>query len=95
MATTEPINPALRREGAFRADLNELLCMPLTKNIAGSWTRIFETNMFSSVEGRALQSIQRLLNEMEESTRNSGLKERCRMQGERALEEAKVRNTSA
>lgn len=81
---------ALRREGAFRQDLNELLCMPLTKNIAGSWAKIFETNLFSFVESRALQSIQRLLNEIEASTRNSGLKERCKMQGERALEEAKV-----
>lgn len=46
--------------------------------------------MFVSIDKRILSSINNLVNRMEKSTNNIGLKEKCQLQGQLALEEAKV-----
>ncbi|KAK0468295.1 uncharacterized protein EV420DRAFT_1473993 [Desarmillaria tabescens] len=79
----------LRRHGSFRRDLNVELLAPFTKNIAASWGKLFETDLFESFEKATLQTIRRLLMDVEDSAA-PGLKDRTKIQGELCLEEAKV-----
>ncbi|KAK0191014.1 hypothetical protein F5146DRAFT_1196144 [Armillaria mellea] len=79
----------LRRHGSFRRDLNVELLAPFTKNIAASWGKLFETDLFDSFQRATLQTIQRLLMDVENSAA-PGLKDRTKIQGELCLEEAKV-----
>lgn len=80
---------ALRRHGAFRRDLNAELLAPFTKSIAVSWGKVFETDLFASLEEGTIESINKLSSEVEESAA-LGLKERVRQQGDLCLEEAKT-----
>ncbi|KAK0490958.1 hypothetical protein IW261DRAFT_1434849 [Armillaria novae-zelandiae] len=79
----------LRRHGSFRRDLNVELLTPFTKNIATSWGKLFETDLFDSFKRATLQKIQKLLIDVENSAA-PGLKDRTKIQGELCLEEAKV-----
>ncbi|PBL02484.1 hypothetical protein ARMGADRAFT_1005847 [Armillaria gallica] len=79
----------LRRHGSFRRDLNVELLAPFTKNIAASWGKLFETDLFDSFKRATLQTIQKLLMDVENSAA-PGLKDRTKIQGELCLEEAKV-----
>ncbi|KAK0486897.1 hypothetical protein EDD18DRAFT_1192269 [Armillaria luteobubalina] len=79
----------LRRHGSFRRDLNVELLAPFTKNIAASWGKLFETDLFDSFKRTTLQTIQKLLMDVENSAA-PGLKDRTKIQGELCLEEAKV-----
>jgi hypothetical protein len=40
---------ALRRDGSFRQDLNELLCMPLTKRIASRWAISSASDSYANI----------------------------------------------
>ncbi|KDQ65115.1 hypothetical protein JAAARDRAFT_188367 [Jaapia argillacea MUCL 33604] len=79
----------LRRHGTFRQDLNVELINPMTKNIASSWSKVFEADLFASFNADANRSINKLLKEVEESAA-PGLKDRVKNQGEVCLEEAKL-----
>ncbi|KAL6306643.1 Dynamin family-domain-containing protein [Sparassis latifolia] len=79
----------LRRDGAWRRDLNVELSNPLTRNIASSWSKVFESDLFASFEKATLDAINKLLAEVEESAA-IGLKERARGQAELCLEDARV-----
>ncbi|KAK0453568.1 hypothetical protein EV421DRAFT_2030518 [Armillaria borealis] len=79
----------LRRHGSFRRDLNVELLAPFTKNIAASWGKLFETDLFDLFKRATLQTIQKLLMDVENSAA-PGLKDRTKIQGELCLEEAKV-----
>ncbi|KAF8531170.1 hypothetical protein JB92DRAFT_3105602 [Gautieria morchelliformis] len=79
----------LRRDGSFRRCLNSELIHPLTKNIASSWARVFEADLFASFEAQAMSIVSKLLKEVENSAA-PGLKDRSKQQGEAALEEVKV-----
>ncbi|KAK0206486.1 Dynamin family-domain-containing protein [Desarmillaria ectypa] len=79
----------LRRHGSFRRDLNVELLAPFTKNIAASWGKLFETDLFESFERTTLQTIRKVLMDVENSAA-PGLKDRTKIQGELCLEEAKV-----
>lgn len=80
---------ALRRHGAWRRDLNVDLVIPFTRNIAHSWSRVFESDLFSPFEGAALGIVKELLKQVEESAA-LGLQDRAKLQGEQCLEEANV-----
>ncbi|GLB33731.1 putative dynamin family protein [Lyophyllum shimeji] len=79
----------LRRHGSFRRDLNVELINPFTRNIAHSWSRVFESDLFGPFETAAVDSINKLLKDVEDSAA-TGLKDRTKLQGEQCLEEARV-----
>ncbi|KZT43419.1 hypothetical protein SISSUDRAFT_693111 [Sistotremastrum suecicum HHB10207 ss-3] len=79
----------LRRRGEWRRDLNAELVNPLTTEIASSWSRVFESDLFADVEKSATRHIQKLLQEVEASA-PAGLQDRCKTQGDLAHEETKV-----
>ncbi|KAH8106194.1 hypothetical protein BXZ70DRAFT_422562 [Cristinia sonorae] len=79
----------LRRHGSWRRDLNVELSNPFTRQIASSWSKVFETDLFAPFEKAANIVIIKLLKEVEASAA-LGLKERASGQGELSLEEAKV-----
>ncbi|KAG6820103.1 hypothetical protein H0H93_005415 [Arthromyces matolae] len=79
----------LRRHGSFRRDLNMELIAPFTRNIALSWSKVFESDLFAPFEASSLSAINKLLKDIEESAAQ-GLKDRTRIQGDQCLEEARV-----
>ncbi|KAG6813480.1 hypothetical protein H0H92_010505 [Tricholoma furcatifolium] len=79
----------LRRHGSWRRDLNVELVTPFTRNIAHSWSKVFESDLFGPFEAASTASISKLLKDVEDSAA-PGLKDRTKMQGEQCLEEARV-----
>ncbi|KAG5637833.1 hypothetical protein H0H81_003038 [Sphagnurus paluster] len=79
----------LRRHGSWRRDLNVELITPFTRNIAHSWSKVFESDLFGPFEAASLASINKLLKDVEDSAAQ-GLKDRTKLQGEQCLEEARV-----
>jgi hypothetical protein len=69
--------------------LNVELITPFTRNIAHSWSKVFESDLFGSLEASSIESINRLLKDVENSAAQ-GLKDRTTTQGEQCLEEARV-----
>lgn len=80
---------ALRRHGSWRRDLNVELINPFTRNIAHSWSKVFEADLFGPFEAAVTSSINKLLKDVEESAA-LGLKDRTKIQGEECLEEVRV-----
>jgi hypothetical protein len=81
--------PALRRLGEFRRDLNLELVAPLTKEIASSWARVFESDLFGPMNKAINTNVQKLIKEVE-ATAPPGLKDRCKTQGQLSLQDAEV-----
>lgn len=79
----------LRRHGSWRRDLNVELINPFTRNIAHSWSKVFESDLFGPFETSTIETINSLVKEVEESAA-PGLKDRARLQGEICVEEARV-----
>ncbi|KAL5527490.1 hypothetical protein ACEPAG_6281 [Sanghuangporus baumii] len=79
----------LRRDGIWRRNLNEELVSPMTKMIASSWAKTFETNLFTSFEKESLKVISDLLQEIEESCPKA-LRDRTHHQAQLCLDEVKV-----
>ena len=80
---------ALRRHGSWRRDLNVELINPFTRNIAHSWSKIFESDLFASFQTSTIDIVDTLIKEVEE-TAAPGLKDRTRLQGETCIQEARV-----
>jgi len=80
---------ALRRHGTFRRDLNVELINPFTRNIAHSWSTVFESDLFGPFQKATIDAINLLVNDVEESAA-PGLKDRAKLQGETCVEEARV-----
>ena len=85
---------ALRRHGSWRRDLNVELINPFTRNIAHSWSKIFESDLFASFRTSTVDVINALINEVKE-TAAPGLKDRAKLQGEACIEEACAALTKA
>ncbi|KAI0721894.1 Dynamin family-domain-containing protein [Cerioporus squamosus] len=79
----------LRRHGTWRQDLNVELSNPFTRQIASSWSKVFESDLFTSFEQSTMDVIQKLIADVEASAA-LGLKDRAKGQGELCLEEARV-----
>ncbi|KIJ27411.1 hypothetical protein M422DRAFT_271395 [Sphaerobolus stellatus SS14] len=79
----------LRRNGTFRRCLNTELISPLTRNVAASWARVFEADLFSGFESRAIQLVTKLLQEVEKSAALA-LRDRAKSQADMALAEGKL-----
>ncbi len=79
---------ALRRHGMWRQDLNVDLSNPFTRQIASSWSRVFESDLFASFEQATMDVIKQLIADVEASAA-PGLKDRAKGQGELCLEEAR------
>ncbi|KLO16323.1 hypothetical protein SCHPADRAFT_823334 [Schizopora paradoxa] len=79
----------LRRNGAWRRNLNEELAMPMMKNIASSWAKVFESDLLTSFEKGVVRAVKSLLEEFLDSC-NVGLRERAKNQSELCIEEVKV-----
>ena len=80
---------ALRRHGSWRRDLNVELINPFTRNIAHSWSKVFESDLFASFRTSTVDVINTLIKDVEE-TAAPGLKDRAKLQGETCIEEACV-----
>lgn len=80
---------ALRRHGSWRQDLNVELSNPFTRQIASTWSQVFEADLFGGFEKATNDAIAKLMKEIEDSAA-PGLKDRVRVQGDLALEEARV-----
>lgn len=80
---------ALRRHGTWRRDLNVELINPFTRNIASSWGKVFELDLFGDFEMMTTTAIENLIQEVEE-TSAEGLKGRTRIQGQLCMEEARI-----
>lgn len=87
--TNSTLLSALRRHGSWRQDLNVELTNPFTRNIASSWSKVFEADLFASFEKSALGAINAMLNEVERSAAK-GLKDHAKAQAEVCVEEARV-----
>ncbi|PIL36747.1 hypothetical protein GSI_00436 [Ganoderma sinense ZZ0214-1] len=79
----------LRRHGSWRSDLNVELSNPFTRQIASSWSKVFEADLFASFEKSTTEVIQKLLIDVETSAA-AGLKDRAKGQGELCMEEARI-----
>ncbi|KAF8913833.1 hypothetical protein CPB84DRAFT_1757667 [Gymnopilus junonius] len=79
----------LRRHGSWRRDLNVELINPFTRNIAHSWGKIFESDLFGAFQAATIAAIRALAKEVEESAA-AGLKDRARIQGDACAEEARI-----
>ncbi|KAF8897466.1 hypothetical protein BD779DRAFT_1432811 [Infundibulicybe gibba] len=79
----------LRRHGSWRRDLNVELVTPFTRNIAHSWSKVFESDMFTPFQTAALGIINKVLKDIEESAA-PGLKDHARLQADLCLEQTRV-----
>ncbi|TBU32140.1 hypothetical protein BD311DRAFT_775680 [Dichomitus squalens] len=77
----------LRRHGSWRSDLNVDLSNPFTRQIASSWSKVFEADLFASFEKATTEVIAKLIADVEASAA-PGLKDRAKGQGELCMEEA-------
>ncbi|EJF56454.1 hypothetical protein BD309DRAFT_843938, partial [Dichomitus squalens] len=68
-------------------DRNVELYIPFTRQIAGSWSNVFKTDLFASFENATTGFIAKLITEVEASAA-PGLKGRAMGQGELCMEEA-------
>ncbi|KAJ3510297.1 hypothetical protein NLJ89_g4757 [Agrocybe chaxingu] len=84
----------LRRHGSWRRDLNVELINPFTKNIAHSWSKVFESDLFGPFQAATIATINTIVKEVEDSAA-AGLKDRAKLQGEACVEEARVTLTNA
>lgn len=79
----------LRRLGEWHKDLNTELTLPMTRQIASSWAKVFEADMFAAFQRKTDAAIQKMIDAVERSAPD-GLKDRVRLQGEAALTEAQL-----
>lgn len=61
----------------------------MTRNIAASWSKVFEADLFASFDASVNSTITKVLKEIESSAA-SGLKDRVKTQAEACMEEARV-----
>ncbi|KAG1755777.1 hypothetical protein EDB19DRAFT_1956649 [Suillus lakei] len=78
----------LRRHGSWRRDLNVELVTPFTRNIASSWSTLFESDLFASLSDAITVCINELITDVEASAA-AGLKDRVHAQGSVSQEEAR------
>ncbi|KAG0709554.1 hypothetical protein DFH29DRAFT_792939, partial [Suillus ampliporus] len=79
----------LRRLGSWRRDLNVELLTPFTRNIASSWSTLFESDLFASLSTGITLCINTLLADVEASAA-AGLKDRVHAQSSVSQEEARL-----
>jgi hypothetical protein len=79
----------LRRLGEWHKDLNAELTLPMTRQIASSWAKVFEIDMFATFQRKTEAVVQKMIDAVEHSAPD-GLKDRVRLQGEAALSEAQL-----
>ncbi|KAG2348817.1 hypothetical protein BDR05DRAFT_873352 [Suillus weaverae] len=78
----------LRRHGSWRRDLNVELVTPFTRNIASSWSMLFESDLFASLSDAIMTCINKLITDVEASAA-AGLKDRVHAQSSVSQEEAR------
>ncbi|KAG2077497.1 hypothetical protein BDR04DRAFT_1196025 [Suillus decipiens] len=78
----------LRRHGSWRRDLNVELVTPFTRNIASSWSTLFESDLFASLSNVIMTSINQLIADVEASAA-AGLKDHVHAQSPVSQEEAR------
>jgi len=78
----------LRRHGTWRRDLNVELVTPFTRNIASSWSTLFESDLFASLSDAITTSINKLITDVEASAA-AGLKDHVHAQSSVSQEEAR------
>ncbi|KAL5632722.1 hypothetical protein ACGC1H_005617 [Rhizoctonia solani] len=84
---------ALRRNGEWKGDLNADLVGPMTREIAASWARVFDSDLFAPTVRAEREEITNLLKEVQVSA-PPDLSARCEAQSQLALKEAEVLTTN-
>ncbi|CAE6530132.1 unnamed protein product [Rhizoctonia solani] len=84
---------ALRRNGEWKGDLNADLVGPMTREIAASWARLFDSDLFAPTVQAERQEINNILKKVQLSSPSS-LNARCQVQSQLALKEAEVLTTN-
>ncbi|CAE6511703.1 unnamed protein product [Rhizoctonia solani] len=84
---------ALRRNGEWRGDLNADLVGPMTREIAASWARVFDSDLFAPTVRAEQQEITNLLKEVQDSA-PPALSARCQAQSQLALKESEALTTN-
>ncbi|KAG0709519.1 hypothetical protein DFH29DRAFT_869853 [Suillus ampliporus] len=79
----------LRRHGSWHRDLNVELLIPFTRNIASSWSTLFESDLFAPLSAAITECVNRLLVNVE-ATAVAALKDRVRAQSYDSQEEARL-----
>ncbi|KAG2047441.1 hypothetical protein BDR06DRAFT_985189 [Suillus hirtellus] len=76
----------LRRHGSWHRDLNVELLTPFTRNIASSWSALFESDLFTPLSSAVTECVKKLLADVEVSAA-AELKERARARSSDSQEE--------
>ncbi|EMD41186.1 hypothetical protein CERSUDRAFT_91948 [Gelatoporia subvermispora B] len=79
----------LLRHGSWHRNLNTDLTNPFTRRIASSWSKVFEADLFASLETSAMDKVNKLLSEVKASAAGS-LTKRARAQARVCVKEAHV-----
>ncbi|OAX43900.1 hypothetical protein K503DRAFT_846915 [Rhizopogon vinicolor AM-OR11-026] len=79
----------LRRHGSWRRDLNVELLTPFTRNIASSWSTLFESDLFAPLSTACMLCVNKLLADVEASAA-AGLKDYAHAQSSRSQEESRL-----
>ena len=69
--------------------MNVELSNPFTRQIASTWSKVFESDLFGGFNNATNDAINKVLTEVEDSAA-PGLKDRAKVQGNVALDEAKI-----
>lgn len=79
----------MRRHGCWCGDLNVELSNSFTQQIAATWSKVFEGDLFAAFEKGTNDAIRLILKEVEDSAA-PGLKERARGTMDMSLDEART-----
>ncbi|KAG1892585.1 hypothetical protein F4604DRAFT_1700262 [Suillus subluteus] len=79
----------LRRNGSWHRDLNAELLIPFTRNIASSWSKLFESDLFAPLSSAITECVDRMLADVEASA-TTGLKDRACARRSDSQEEARL-----
>ncbi|KAJ8590321.1 hypothetical protein M405DRAFT_897528 [Rhizopogon salebrosus TDB-379] len=79
----------LRRHGSWRRDLNVELLTPFTRNIASSWSTLFESDLFTPLSSGIMLCVKKLLADVKASAA-AGLKDHTHAQSSRSQEESRL-----
>jgi RNA processing factor Prp31 len=77
------------RYGVFKRNFNAELVAPLTRRVANSWAKVFQSNLFGALEDEITTTITSLINDIT-ATSPPRLKEQCKAQGDRAIASAQL-----
>jgi hypothetical protein len=77
----QSLRAAFRRYGEYRRDFNEELTVPMTRQVATSWAKVFEVDLFEAFQADTTRTIEKLIKDVLASAPR-GLTDRVEAQGD-------------